>query len=55
MRSSRFPLFIGFSTSWLRKVVIDDLQKSPGLLLPSSVVPPADIGVVEVSYEDQGL
>ncbi|KAK4807231.1 LOW QUALITY PROTEIN: hypothetical protein QYF61_024351 [Mycteria americana] len=38
-----------------QEAVVDALQVSRGLLMTCCVVPPADIGVVRVSHEDQGL
>ncbi|KAJ7405384.1 hypothetical protein BTVI_69191 [Pitangus sulphuratus] len=39
----------------LEKEIISAFQEPPGFLMPCCVVPPMDIGVVEVPYEDQGL
>ncbi|XP_072710958.1 uncharacterized protein [Ciconia boyciana] len=61
------PLLVGenkvqHSTSpcWLlyhleKEVIINTFQEPPRLLMPSCVVPPTDIGVVEIPHEDQGL
>ncbi|KAK4819332.1 hypothetical protein QYF61_001165 [Mycteria americana] len=48
------------SPPWLlyhleKEVIINTFQEPPGLLMPCCVVPPTDIGVVEVPHEDQGL
>ncbi|KAK4813670.1 hypothetical protein QYF61_017637, partial [Mycteria americana] len=61
------PLLVGenkvqHSTSphWLpchleKEVIINTFQEPPRLLMSCCVAPPTDIGVVEVSHEDQGL
>lgn len=37
-----------------QEVITDALQEPPELLMPCCVVPPADVGVVEVHHEDHG-
>ncbi|KAK4824031.1 hypothetical protein QYF61_009622 [Mycteria americana] len=61
------PLFVGENTlqnsmspRWLlyhleKEVIINTFQEPHGLLMPCCVVPPTDIGVVEVPHEDHGL
>jgi len=38
-----------------KEVIINAVQEPPGLLMPCCVVPPTDIGMVEVLHEDQDL
>ncbi|GAB0180340.1 hypothetical protein GRJ2_000499300 [Grus japonensis] len=48
--SPRWPLY-----HLEKEVIINAFQELPGLLMPCCVVPPADIRVVEVPHENQGL
>lgn len=48
------------SSHWLlyhleKEVVVNAFQESPGLPIPSCVVPPADVGVVDVSHRNQDM
>ena len=38
-----------------KEVVLNAFQEPPGLPVPCCVVPPTDVGVVEVPHEDQGF
>ncbi|KAK4821803.1 hypothetical protein QYF61_003832 [Mycteria americana] len=40
---------------WEKEVIISAFEEPPGLLMPCCVVPPRDIGVVEVPHEEEGL
>ncbi|XP_009879658.1 PREDICTED: probable phospholipid-transporting ATPase IIB, partial [Charadrius vociferus] len=55
MRFRRGPLLIGSSNYLEEEVVVKALQDPSGLLMSFCVIPPADIRVVEVPHEHQGL
>ncbi|KAK4821804.1 hypothetical protein QYF61_003833 [Mycteria americana] len=40
---------------WEKEVIISAFEEPPGLLMACCVVPPRDIGVVEVPHEEEGL